>query len=642
MEFHTLDPVENPETTLGEPNRVSKNEINLTLNDNLGENQSELKSNCNGEFNKNLVSNNVVLKNEDNPYAYLERSDFTSEKYKIEIRGLPKFYGIGELKKLLNDKLKLGSNKIKPPKRGSRWLYVCFRSEKDREDALKIINGYTWKNKLLTADIAKPAPDPLVKRRNENNGNAKKKIKIEDNRTQEEILKSNITPLWDMPYEEQLCLKTRDTKEILKNVGKEILKANNSLKQWVLKRTEQFDGLPCELHPIQHPQQYDGYRNKCEFTIGLNEETGEKTVGFRLGSYATGTVGVGPVHFLKNIPERVKTAAKIFEIHVRQSSLKVFDPETQSGFWRQLTVRLAMNTNELMLIVGMHPQELSNDELTTIKKELIDFFSNQEGQVLEVTSLYFQIIKKKQFGETLDGVEHLIGKTHITEKLSGLNFQISPLAFFQINTPAAELLYNSVPSLCELTQKTTLLDICCGIGTIGLSLAKHCGQVLGLEILTAAVEDARNNAALNSISNCAFFSGAAEEILSSVVSRATNEDVVAVVDPPRAGLRQKAVIMLRRTTRLNKMIYIACDIKAAFKNIIDLSRPPSKTMVGDPFVPIAAVPVDLFPHTRHCEIAIYFERINISELKNSNKNEADNINSDNNVNVDILSDKSKC
>lgn len=92
--------------------------------------------------------------NEKNPYAYLERDDFTSEKYKIEIRGLPKYYGIGEFKKLLNEKLDLQSCKVKPPRKGSSgWLYVCFRSEECRQRAISTINGIVWKNSKLTAQV---------------------------------------------------------------------------------------------------------------------------------------------------------------------------------------------------------------------------------------------------------------------------------------------------------------------------------------------------------------------------------------------------------------------------------------------------------------------------------------------------------
>lgn len=98
-----------------------------------------------------IMTTNV--ENEKDPYAYLERDDFTSEKYKIEIRGLPKYYGIGEFKKLLNEKLDLQSCKIKPPRKGSGWLYVCFRNEECRQRAITTINGILWKNSKLTAQV---------------------------------------------------------------------------------------------------------------------------------------------------------------------------------------------------------------------------------------------------------------------------------------------------------------------------------------------------------------------------------------------------------------------------------------------------------------------------------------------------------
>lgn len=98
-----------------------------------------------------------VLENTDeltkDPYAYLDRDDFTSEKYKIEVRGLPKYYGIGEFKKLLNEKHALGSSKVKPPRKGSPWVYVCFRSQESREHAIATLNGLSWKNSTLTAQV---------------------------------------------------------------------------------------------------------------------------------------------------------------------------------------------------------------------------------------------------------------------------------------------------------------------------------------------------------------------------------------------------------------------------------------------------------------------------------------------------------
>lgn len=92
-------------------------------------------------------------KDRENPYAYLDRADFTSEKFKIEVRGLPKYYGIGELKRLLTEKLELRMSKVKPPRRGSGWVYVCFRTEEDRAKAITALNGLSWKNSKLTAQV---------------------------------------------------------------------------------------------------------------------------------------------------------------------------------------------------------------------------------------------------------------------------------------------------------------------------------------------------------------------------------------------------------------------------------------------------------------------------------------------------------
>lgn len=134
--------------------------------------------------------------------------------------------------------------------------------------------------------------------------------------------------------------------------------------------------------------------------------------------------------------------------------------------------------------------------------------------------------------------EHLWGDELIHETLLGMNFSISPEAFFQINTEGAEILYKSAIELASPTMESTVVDICCGTGTIGICFSKYCSQVLGLELIEKAVQDAKRNAEVNKVDNCEFFSGKAEEILSAVMHRAKNDDIIAVVDPPRAGLRE--------------------------------------------------------------------------------------------------------
>lgn len=140
---------------------------------------------------------------------------------------------------------------------------------------------------------------------------------------------------------------------------------------------------------------------------------------------------------------------------------------------------------------------------------------------------------------------HLNGTTHITDSIHGLKFRISPAAFFQINTPCAEALYQCAIDFGAPTDKTTVLDICCGTGTIGLCFAKHSKQILGVEIIPEAIADAEFNAQENNIENCKFYAGSAEDLISSLMRQANvldGEEVLAIVDPPRAGLRKFIIL----------------------------------------------------------------------------------------------------
>lgn len=542
-------------------------------------------------------------------YAYLDRGGFSSEKFKIELRGLPKFYGIAELKKLMNHKLGLNTSKIKRPKNGSHWLYACFQNDEERKKAIEALNGYSWKGKTLIAEEAKPAPDPLVRKRKQDEEDTDPKKKKEDfSRSQEERLKDATTPFWTMEYEDQLKQKEKEIKNLLMKFDNEIWKIDKSRRHEIETKRKQHAGLSFELMPIEKSPVTEGYRNKCEFTVGIDEESKLPTVGFRLGSYVTGTVGVGPIQGMIHISEQTKKAVLLFQEFVRKSKLAPFSPADYSGHWRYLTVRDSTSTGEVMLIVVMHPQSLTEAELDKIKKDLIDHFNSEEAIKCGIKSLYFELIVKRRVGEDAVKPVHLSGSTHIIDTILGKQFRISPEAFFQVNTAGADVLYRSAIEMSQVQQDSTVVDICCGTGTIGLCFAQHCGKVLGLEMIAEAVKDAKSNAELNNIENCEFFTGKAEDILPSVLARATGEDIIAIVDPPRAGLHMRAVTQLRNTQKVKRLVYISCSPSSAVKNFIDLTRPSSKTLRGAPFLPVRAVPVDMFPQTKHVELAILFER----------------------------------
>ncbi|XP_050437080.1 tRNA (uracil-5-)-methyltransferase homolog A-like [Adelges cooleyi] len=556
---------------------------------------------------------------ESNPFAYLDRNDFTSEKFKLEVRNLPKYYGLVEFKKLINQQLKLNSAKVKTPTRNGKWLYVCFHSEEERSAALDILNGYKWKNAVLQASVAQAVPDPLVKKRNEqfgDDGPDPKKPKLSNDEAEQQMI-NNVTPLHNLSYDEQLIQKTNSIRNILLEYTKRLPKTNKDLLSWLKEKKEINNGLPCEMLEIQSLKEdadkCTGYRNKCEFTIGMDMENKEPVVGFRIGTYVQGKTCVAPIENVSNVPQRMKTAVKYFQNFVRDSGIPVFNPETYAGHWRQLTVRLSLKTEQLMLICVVHTETMEETAIESLKKSIVDYYTHGEGKECKVDSLFFQKAKKRIAGEGNSfPLELLHGQGYIVEEMKGLKFRISPESFFQVNTAAAEILLNSAKELASISSQTTVLDVCCGTGTIGLSLAKDCANVVGVEIQEEAVNMAKFNATENGITNAQFFCGKAEEIMNrhEFQNPENADDVVAVVDPPRAGLHNKAVLLLRRMKHLKRFVYLSCNPKAALQNFLTLAMAESKTKQGAPFVPVKAIPVDMFPQTPHCELIVYFERYN--------------------------------
>lgn len=490
--------------------------------------------------------------------------------------------------------LGLDCNKVKKPPTHRMGAFVNFRTEDDQKKALEVLNGYKFKNKILEACLAKPTQDPLVKKRkrdaegggNDTSGGKKKKFAAESSE-----------PLGNLPYEEQLIIKQKQVEEIFQEFQRELRKANeNQLK------------IDIELKPMVPSPQILAYRNKVEFTVG-KDSNGDICVGNRIGSYVSGNLEVEKAENLKIAPERMKLAAKYFEELVKSSKHEVYSAETNQGNWKQLTARL--NDDSLMLIVGVNPQNLSPEDIEQIQADSIKFFTEGERKELNVKSLYYEDLGKRQPGQKCNVIKHLYGDTHIHDYLLGQRFRISPSSFFQVNTKAAEKLYEEIINLAGATKGSTVLDVCCGTGTIGLSMAKHCKQVFGMEIIPEAIEDANINAKENGIENAKFTVGSAEDHIFPLVKEANlseDEGVIAILDPPRNGLQMKGIMQLRNTLKIKKIVYVSCSPKQAMRNFVDLAKRSSKLLKGPPFIPKAAVSVDMFPNTSHFELVIVFQR----------------------------------
>nr|XP_027790342.1 tRNA (uracil(54)-C(5))-methyltransferase homolog isoform X2 [Marmota flaviventris] len=424
----------------------------------------------------------------------------------------------------------------------------------------------------------------------------------------QERLADVVTPLWRLSYEEQLKVKFEAQKKILQRLESSLQMLNRVSGTITAPKSE---GLCCLLHPVIPSPVINGYRNKSTFSVNRGPDGNPKTVGYYVGTWRDGNIVCVHPNHLKNIPQKHNQVAQYYEVFLRQSPMEPCLLFHEGGYWRELIVR-TNNQGHTMAIIIFHPQELSQEELHIQKEAIKEFFIKGPGAVCDLTSLYFQECKMTRCSHQQSPYQLLFGEPHIFEDLLGLKIRISPDAFFQINTAGAEMLYRTVGELSGVNSNTILLDICCGTGVIGLSLARHASQILGIELVEQAVEDARWTAAFNGITNCEFYTGRAEKILPQLLkSKEDRQLMVAVVNPARAGLHYQVVQAIRNCRAIRTLVFVSCKPHGeTTRNIIELCCPPnsSKKLLGEPFVLSRAVPVDLFPHTLHCELVLLFTR----------------------------------
>ncbi|XP_063082190.1 tRNA (uracil-5-)-methyltransferase homolog A isoform X4 [Cavia porcellus] len=453
-------------------------------------------------------------------YSYIRDDLFTSEIFKLELQNLPRHASFSDVRRFLG-RFGLQPHKTKlfgqPP-----CAFVTFRSAAERDKALRVLHGALWKGRPLSVRLARPKADPMARKRQHEGEVEPLVAQIAD----------VVTPLWTVPYAEQLERKRLECEQVLQRLAKEIGSTNRALLPWLLTQRHKHNKACCPLEGVRPSPQQIEYRNKCEFLVGTGVDGKDNTVGCRLGKYKGGTCAVAAPFDTVHIPEATKRVVKAFQEFIRKTP-------------------------------------------------------SQEGLPLE----------------------HVAGDQCIQEDLLGLTFRISPHAFFQVNTPAAEVLYTVIQDWAQLDEGSTVLDVCCGTGTIGLAIAQKVKRVIGIELSQEAVEDARANAQANELSNVEFHCGRAEDLVPALVSRLVSQQLVAILDPPRAGLHSKVILAIRRAENLKKLLYVSCNPRAAMGNFVDLCRAPSNRVKGTPFRPVKAVAVDLFPQTPHCEMLILFERV---------------------------------
>lgn len=434
-----------------------------------------------------------------------------------------------------------------------------------------------------------------------------KKLRSSDweNLSWDERLAQTVTPLWTLSYEEQLKWKQDQQHKVL-------LEMMNQINQDISPTLPCSTGdLPFSVLPIVSSPVKDGYRNKSTFSVNKGIDGNPKTVGFYIGTGKGRDIVCVRGDHLLNMPWKHKLVGRCYEEFIRMSQLKPCILFHDGGNWREITVR-TNSAGNTMAIVYFHPQTLTSEEKDVHKAALVEYFTEGPGAVCQLDSLYFQETTMTRCTREESPYQLLHGLPHIYEEILGFRFRISADSFFQVNSAAAQAMYKILADFYTASKKGTLLDVCCGTGVIGISLSPYVNKVIGIELIEQAVKDANYNAALNCVQNCQFLSGKAEVVLPKIMPNLCPEgELMAVVNPSRAGLHYRVTRALRNHTAIKRLIYISCKPQGeAMRNFRELCGRADfrKKFSGEPFKPILAVPVDMFPHTSHCELVLVFER----------------------------------
>ena len=385
---------------------------------------------------------------------------------------------------------------------------------------------------------------------------------------------------WQMlPYEKQLQYKHRQVEETLKRIGKVLLPP---------------------FQPILGAGETKYYRNKIEYTFGnkrfiLKEELADENIsseqdvaGFHARGLFDKVVDIETCYLQAEPTNEIRLAIKEF---AKNNNWPFYDIRNHVGFLRTMQVRLC-TTGELMvnIVVG-------EDDEQKIKL----LMGHVKQKFPAITTLLYTVNTK--WNDSLHDLapEVYYGKGYAIEKLEEFQFKIGPKSFFQTNTKQAERLYRVTREFAELTGKETVYDLYCGTGCIGIFVSASAKKIIGVEMVAAAIEDAKENAALNNLPSAEFFAGDVIDICNDDFFAVHGKPDVIITDPPRAGMHEQLVKKILEISAPT-VVYVSCNpaTQARDLNLLDSAYEVTKVQ-----------PVDMFPHTHHIE--------NVVQLKLKNR-----------------------
>ncbi|MBM7624500.1 23S rRNA (uracil(1939)-C(5))-methyltransferase RlmD [Sporohalobacter salinus] len=348
-------------------------------------------------------------------------------------------------------------------------------------------------------------------------------------------------------------------------------------REMVKDNIERIGGLAeVDIKPVLGMEHPYFYRNKAQFPVGIEDE--EIVTGF----YAPGSHEIIDTqecliqHQLIN-----RVIRKTVEL-VEEYEIPIYNEDSHDGLLRHLVVRVGVCTNQAMLVFVINGQRIPAQQ--KIAKELM-------AEIPELVSIQNNINRQKTNVILGTDTYTVAGDDKIVDYIGSIKYQISAQSFFQVNTLQAKKLYDQVLEYADLNGEETVIDAYCGIGSISLYLAQAAKQVYGIEVVSQAIDDAKENAKLNNIDNCYFKVGKVREMLPKLKSNGLNPEVI-VVDPPRKGCH-KQVLETFLQLEPARIIYVSCKPSSLARDLEQLTAANYEVE--------EIQPVDMFPQTYHIE-----------------------------------------
>ena len=378
-----------------------------------------------------------------------------------------------------------------------------------------------------------------------------------------------------LPYEEQLKYKQQQIVDNLTRIGKV--------------------ELP-DISPILGSKHIYEYRNKLEFTCadrkwfpwevieaagGLDKIDSSYGLGFHIPEAFDKVLDIEECHLMPDINNRIRN---IVREYARAHEITFYNEHTHEGLLRTLILR-NNHKGEMMLIV------VFGEQIENWKLKIEDFLKFFHESFPEIISLLY--VENTKFNDTIGDldVQVYFGQDHIIETMEDLQFKVGPKSFYQTNTEQAYELYKVARSFAELTGEELVYDLYTGTGTIANFVAKQARQVIGIEYVPEAIEDAKVNSKINNIGNTLFFAGDMKDILNDAFVAKYGRPDVIITDPPRAGMHEDVVNVILNAEP-KRIVYVSCNPATQARDLALLDAKYKVTKVQ---------PVDMFPHTQHVE-----------------------------------------